>query len=314
VSSVALLLLVTAASQEPRPVFRVSTEAVQVDVFVGEDGRAVAGLGTSDFELYDDGQLRKVDSVAVAEVPLNVVLVLDTSESVEGETLTHLRRAADGFLSELSTGDRAALLTFSHHLNLHSPLTSDVTLLKATLGEIEALGGTAWHDALFAALEMLEVVRERPAVLLFTDGADTYSWLREEQVLSLVSRSNAVVYAITREEKAPLPDLGTTRAQERFRQNRRERIRRTKLLLDVTRESGGRLIEMGDPRPALLGDASDRLQEIFLEILAEMKTRYILTYSPPAPVRDGWHELEVKVKRKGVEVQARRGYYYGPRP
>jgi VWFA-related protein len=300
-----LALLLFAGGQEERPVFRVSTEAVQVDVFVGEDGRAVAGLGASDFELYDDGDRRALDSVTVAEVPLNVVLVLDTSESVEGDTLTHLRRAAESLLDELSPADRAALLTFSHHLRLRSGLTSDVEPLKQALGEVEALGGTAWHDALFSALEMLEVVRERPMVLLFTDGADTYSWLREDQIVSLVSRSNAVVYAITREEKAPLPDLGTTRAQERFRQNRRERMRRTRVLLDVTRESGGRLIETDSP---------DRLQEIFLEILAEMKTRYILTYSPPAPVRDGWHELEVKVKRKGVDVQARRGYYYGQRP
>jgi VWFA-related protein len=149
---------------------------------------------------------------------------------------------------------------------------------------------------------MLEVVRDRPMVLLFTDGADTYSWLRQEQVIPLVSHSNAVVYAITRNEGAPIPDLGTTRARERFRQNRRENLRRTRLLLDVTRESGGRLVETS---------SSSRLREIFLEILAEMKTRYILTYSPPGPVREGWHDLEVKVKRKGVDVQARRGYFYG---
>jgi VWFA-related protein len=293
-----------ALQQEPRPTFRVSTEAVQVDVFVGKDGRAVAGLVASDFELYDDGELREVDSVTVAEVPLNVVLVLDTSESVKGETLAHLNRAAGDFLDQLTPEDRAALITFSHHLNLRAGLTSETAPLKQKLEEVEAVGGTAWHDALFAALEMLETVRERPMVLLFTDGADTYSWLREEQMTPLVSRSNAVVYAITRNEGAPLPDLGTTRAQERFRRNRRENLRRIRLLLDVTRESGGRLIETS---------SSDRLQEIFLEILAEMKTRYILTYSPPAPVRDGWHELEVKVKRKGVEVQARRGYHYGPR-
>ncbi len=295
----------TPQPQEQRPVFRVSTEAVQVDAFVGEDGRAVAGLGVKDFELYDDGELRAVDSVTVAEVPLSVVLVLDVSESVAGETLTHLQRAAAAFLDELASEDRAALVTFSHHLSLQSRLTRDLVPLKQALGQVEASGGTAWHDALFAALEVLEVVRERPTVLLFTDGADTYSWLREEQVIPLVSRSNAVVYAITRNERAPLPDLGTTRARERFRQNRRENLRRTRLLLEVTRESGGRLIETG---------SADRLQEIFLEILAEMKTRYILTYSPKSPVRSGWHDLEVRVKRKGVEVQARRGYYYEPTP
>jgi VWFA-related protein len=297
--------LASATQEDQRPVFRVSTEAVQVDVFVGEDGRAVPGLLASDFELYDDRELRTIDSVTVAEVPLNVVLVLDTSESVAGETLAHLQGAAGAFLDELSPEDRAALVTFSHHLSLRSGLTSDVAPLKQSLEEVKAIGGTSWQDALFAALEMLEVVRERPMVLLFTDGADTYSWLREEQMIPLVSHSNAVVYAITRDERAPLPDLQTSRAQERFRQNRRERIRRIRLLLDVTRESGGRLIETS---------SSDRLQVIFLEILAEVKTRYILTYSPPGPVRSGWHDLEVKVKRKGVDVHARRGYYYEPAP
>lgn len=301
VLGLAFLAALSPPQERDRPVFRISAEAVQVDVFVGEDGRAVAGLDTSDFELYDDGEPQQVDSVTVAEIPLNVVLVLDTSESVRGATLTHLRRAAAGFLDELPSGDRAALVTFSHHLSQNYGLASQIAPLKKALEETEALGGTAWHDALFAALEMLEVVRERPVVLLFTDGADTYSWLREDQMVPLVSRSNAVVYAITRKERTPVPNLGTSRAQERFRQNRRENVRRTKLLLEVTRESGGRLIETESP---------DRLQEIFIEVLAEMKTRYILTFSPEAPIREGWHELEVKVKRKGVEVHARRGYYY----
>jgi len=108
-----LAALVPPPQEEQRPVFRVSTEAVQVDVFVGEDGRSVPGLGLADFELYDDRELRTIDSVTVAEVPLNVVLVLDTSESVAGETLARLQGAAGAFLDELSPGDRAALVTFS---------------------------------------------------------------------------------------------------------------------------------------------------------------------------------------------------------
>jgi hypothetical protein len=64
-----------------------------------------------------------------------------------------------------------------------------------------------------------------------------------------------VIYAITGEERAPLPDIQTSRAQERFRADRRERLRRTRLLRDVTRESGGRLIETS---------SFDPLQEIFL--------------------------------------------------
>jgi VWFA-related protein len=298
-------LLFGLTQQEPRPVFRVSADAVQVDVFAGADGRAVAGLRASDFEIRDDGALRPVDAVALTEIPLNVVLLLDASASVAGETLSHLRQAAESFLDALSPEDRAGLITFSHHLSRHSGLVFEREPLRRSLRSVEASGGTAWHDALFAALEMLEPVRERPMVLLFTDGADTYSWLREERVLPLVSRSNPVVYAVTRREAAPLLDLRTLRAQERFRQSRREQLRRTELLREVTRESGGRLMET---------ESSARLREIFLALLAEMKTRYILTFTPESPVHGGWHDLEVKVKRKGVEVQARRGYHYEPRP
>jgi VWFA-related protein len=304
VTFVPLLLALAVAPQEQRPVFRVTADAVRVDVFVGKDGRGVSGLGIFDFELYDGGERREIGSVTVAEMPLNVLLVLDASESVAGASLTHLRSAAAGFLDELAPEDRAGLLTFSHHLSLRSGLALDRALLKGALEDVEALGGTAWHDALFAALEMLETVRERPMVLLFTDGADTYSWLREEQVLPLVQESNAVVYAVAGRESFSMADLATSRGQEELRRDQRESRRRTRLLTDVAQESGGRLIE---------ARSTEGLREIFLEILAEMKTRYVLSYVPPAPVREGWHDLDVRVRRKGVDVRARRGYYYESR-
>ncbi|HEY7696994.1 MAG TPA: VWA domain-containing protein [Vicinamibacteria bacterium] len=299
-----VLAALSPMQERDRPVFRISTEAVQADVFVEQDGRAAVGLNASDFELLDDGVPRKIDSVAVAEIPVNVVLVLDISGSVKGATLTHLRLAATAFLDELAPRDRAALITFSNNLSLSSGLSADVAPMKRVLEEVEAAGGTAWQDALFCALELLEVVRERPLVLLFTDGADTYSWVPEEQVIPLVSRSNAVVYAITRSDIPPLLDLRTNREQQRYLRSRDEHASRVRLLREVTRESGGRLIET---------ESADELQKTFLTILAEMKTRYVLTFSPEAPVREGWHELEVKVKRKGVEVHARRGYYYEAR-
>ncbi|MGH9324661.1 MAG: hypothetical protein ACRD21_22275 [Vicinamibacteria bacterium] len=119
-----------------------------------------------------------------------------------------------------------------------------------------------------------------------------------------MQQSNAVIYAITRTERPPLLNLNTSRDQRKFRAARREDRRRTGLLRVVTEESGGRFLET---------DSSDRLREIFLEILAEMKTRYILTFTSPGPTRQGWHPLDVKVKRKGVDVHARRGYFYQAR-
>jgi VWFA-related protein len=293
-------LLQTPQEQE-RAVFRVATHAVRVDVFVGRGGRAVSGLTAEDFELHDDGKLQTVERVSVENIPLNVVLALDTSTSVTGKTLELLRSAASVFVDELGEDDRASILTFSHHLRLRSELTADRLASKRTLQDVEAEGATCWYDALFAALEILEPVRDRPMVLLFTDGADTYSWLGEDQLLPLVKESNAIVYAITRGEPPTVPDRFTTAERARWRLARQEHARRTRVLREVTDESSGRLVET---------DSYDRLQALFLEILEEMKTRYVLTYSPPEPVREGWHELEVKVKRQGVDVRARRGYYH----
>jgi VWFA-related protein len=138
-------------------------------------------------------------------------------------------------------------------------------------------------------------------VLLFTDGGDTYSWLTEEQMPPIVERSDAVVYAVTSEEDLGTPDLRLSRGQMSYLEARRERLERTRLLRRLTEESGGRLLETR---------SSDRLQATFLEILNEMKSRYVLTYSPPSPVREGWHDIEVRVKRRGAEVHARRGYHY----
>jgi VWFA-related protein len=284
---------------QPPLQFRTTTEAVPVDVFVGKDGKAVAGLAREDFEVYDDGKQQQIDFVSTGTVPVNVMLVLDTSTSVAGETLTHLRAAADGFLRELTLEDRAGLLTFSHHLKLRSGLTSEHEPLSRLLDGVVAEGATSWRDALFATLEILELVRERPMVLLFTDGADTYSWLTEDQMPSILERSDAVVYAVAREEGRMTPD-GTTLG-ERFREARRERAGRLRGLRELAEMSGGRLVETR---------SSDGLQATFLEILNEMKSRYVLTYSPSSPMREGWHAIEVKVKRKGAEVHARKGYYY----
>jgi VWFA-related protein len=285
--------------------FRISTVAVPVDVFVSDDGKAIAGLTREDFEVYDEGRLQRVDDVSFGTVPVNVMLVLDTSTSVAGEKLRHLRSAADAFLRELAEDDRAGLLTFSHHLKLRSPLSSEHAALSRLLDDVVAEGATSWRDALFATLEILEPVRERPMVLLFTDGADTYSWLTEDQMPPIIERSDAIVYAVTSEEDLGTPDLRLAREQTSYLEARRERRERTRLLRRLTEESGGRLVETR---------SSDRLQATFLEILNEMKARYVLTYSPTSPVNEGWHDIEVRVKRRGAEVHARRGYYYAAKP
>ncbi len=73
--------------------FRVAAEAVQVDVWVGRDGKGIAGLTEDDFALFDDGVRQEIALVDAESGPLNVVLVVDTSDSMAGNKLMELQAA-----------------------------------------------------------------------------------------------------------------------------------------------------------------------------------------------------------------------------
>ena len=235
--------------QPQTPLFRATTEIVQVDVYVGRDGRAVLGLGASDFELFEDGVHQELDLVDAQSIPVHMALVLDVSDSVASLRLSHLRDAASQLLDDLDDEDEAALISFSHHLKRDAELTRDKDRVRAAIDAVEAYGGTAWHDALFVGLKTVENVEHRPMVLLFTDGIDTYSWLREEQMLPLVEQSQAVIYAIGRKERLPM-DLGRGHlARDRARRAARNaNAERTRLLRKLTETSGGRFIETDTDR------------------------------------------------------------------
>ena len=297
----AALLLIGLAQEQRVPLFRASTEVVQVDVFVGRDGRAVVGLGPDAFSLYDNGEARDIEVVDVATVPLEVAIVLDTSQSVAGTKLENLQRGVHAFIDGLEAKDQASLITFSQHLSLRAASTSDRDELHAAVDSVAPFGATAWHDALFAGLKTVEGASHRPIVLIFSDGDDTYSFLLEEQLMPLVEHSDAVVYAITPAQRRQGPGTAYGAERERWLKLRAQRAQRTNLLRRLSEASGGRLIEP---------DSIERLREVFLELLVEMKTRYLLTFQPPRPIQEGWHDLRVEVNASGAEVRARRGYFY----
>ena len=110
------LLLATAvpAVAQVAPTFSTKTEMVRVDVLVTAGGQPVTGLRPGDFEVIDSGVSQTVDLVSFEQLPLNVVLALDLSESVAGERLAHLTTASRAVLERLNRGDQVALVSFSH--------------------------------------------------------------------------------------------------------------------------------------------------------------------------------------------------------
>jgi hypothetical protein len=125
--------------------------------------------------------------------------------------------------------------------------------------------------------------------IVFTDGDDTTSFLDEETVLDVASRSDTTVFAVT------ASDAGTTMPAWTPSQ---------RLFQRVTAATGGAL--------AVLRRNED-LGASFVRAFDEFRTSYVLrvTANPAAASRpDGWHALSVTLKRPGsFDLRARPGYF-----
>jgi len=286
---VILLALAAAVLAQAQQVsFKARVDLVRVDVLVTDQGRPISGLTRSDFELRDNGRVQEIDAVFGAEQPLDVVLVLDVSASLQGQAFDHLKRAAWAAVEALQAGDHIRLLTFSHRITLGAAVAADAAAIRTAIERLDASGNTSLCDALYSALALAEGGPRRTVVLLFSDGRDNRSWLSAEAVVQVARESDTVIYAVAYGQTwryvgtdiiAPGPDKD--------------------LLTKLANDTGGRLIWEDD---------SSRLPAVFQRLLAEMRSRYLLTYYPHDVSRTGWHALSVRLKDKAGKVVARPGY------
>lgn len=293
VASMAVLAAASAQATTPAqtpPVFAARVETVLIDAFVTtETGGDILGLTANDFVLKDNGAVKTFDLVPVESLPIRVILVFDTSSSMKGEKLERLRSAADSFLDQLRPQDEAGLVSFSDEIALKAPLTSDLSRVRSGLLSLRAQGATSVYDAIFAALVTPRSAL-RTMLIVFSDGEDNMSWIREPQVRSAVERSNALIHVVTARaaefqpsfQRPPLPDTPYMKA-----------------LRDLARITGGSLIEVNAP---------DRIAAAFEHIVRQMKSRYLLRYTPESDPAPGWHALELKLRRKG-RIRGRTGYW-----
>src|SRR5258708_21073703 len=100
--------------RQKQPAFSARIESVRVDVLVLDNGHPVRGLTPADFEIADNGVAQQVDLVSFEQIPLNVVLALDMSDSLAGERLAQLQDASRAVPEALTKDDHAPLVTFSH--------------------------------------------------------------------------------------------------------------------------------------------------------------------------------------------------------
>lgn len=265
-----------------QPLFRSSVSVVRLDVLATDGRRPITGLTAADFEVRDNGVLQAVDAVFAEHEPLDVLFAFDRSASTRGDTIGHLRDSARAILASLGADDRAGLLIFNQTVQLAVPLgpSADVA---AALDDIEPEGATALFDAASVALNLTASATRRTLILLFTDGTDTLSWLPASTALDEGRASDAVLYAVAMPDRTAARDVVAAGESQMRR---------------LSESTGGRLLRADDPA---------ELRGRFLDVLGEMRARYVLTYAP-AGAEPGWHGVTVRVKTRGARVSARDGY------
>ena len=282
-----------------QPTFRAGVDVVKVDVSISRSGEHVGGLTAQNFEVFDNGVKQKITNVAVAQVPLEVYLVLDLSGSVQGEALAQLKRAANALVDGLVPSDRVALLTFSKTVTVLQELTSNFQAFKAALAEATPSGNTALFDAVLKAISMREPRDNRAIVVVFTDEGDNASTATPKQVFDAAERSDVTGYGVlapqVRSTGVGVGMGGTGFGAPQFQLG---------FLRSLADGTGGRVFRASERLP---------LEDLFEMVLDDARSRYVLTYSPDKTT-PGLHKLNVKLVAAKGDVTARRSYFVGKPP
>lgn len=268
----------------------------QLYVTVTRRGERVLDLPREAFTVLDQGEAQELVTFERGDVPLTAALLVDASLSMRGPRLEAALEGAALFVRDMLPLDEAALLLFSDRILHRTAFTGDPGAVAGALDRVEAQGGTALNDSLYAALNLLEQRQGRRVVILLSDGVDIESVLSVGDVRWKAERSQAVIYWIRLHDPDAPPVVARMSAWRDPDGHRSERTG----LAELVARSGGRVVDLA------------RIEEApraFREILAELRQQYVLGYYPSLDLDDGrWHRVEVKVEGLGLSVRTREGY------
>ena len=283
-----LCLSAFAANAQDDDVIRVNTELVVLNVTVTDkDGQYVKALKASDFKIYEDGvevQPNMIASFSLQESPYAAVVLLDSSGSMEAR-FSLARSAAIRFLDGLRPEDVAAVYRFDSKVERVQEFSGGRDLAPMAYA-IRARGMTTLNDAIVEASKTLaERPEHRKAIVILSDGIDTYSKASSDKAVESALAVGASIFAV---DMSSIEVPGSARRQS------------AASLKGFAEKTGGRFVATpGGPA----------LRDAFTGIANELGQQYTISYRPVNPKRDGkWRTLEVKLKREDLTVRTRKGY------
>lgn len=300
--AVAALSSTTALGQQaapPTPTFHSSAALVALNVTVQDhSAKFVRDLQPADFVVYDEGVKQSVTFFESTRVPVDLILLIDTSSSM-GDKRDLVHEAASGFLKTLRPEDRGAVVTFADAVTVAQPLTGDQALLQKAVVPPLAHGNTCLNTAVYVALKQFGHAAQasgevrRQAIVVLSDGADTASGLSFEDVLELARRMGVSIYTVMLQSP-----YSSRRAAPGFNARGDEDAQYT--MKTLARETGAQ---------AFFPQAAG-LKSVYASIAGELASQYSIGYIPQNTSADGaFHHVHVQVvTRPQLFSRTRLGY------
>ena len=266
-------------SQEPDDVLRVTTNLVTIPVSVrANNGTYLFDLRKEQFRIYEDGVEQEIGHFSSVEQPFYVVLLIDTSSSTEAR-LAEIKEAVLAFISQLRQKDAVLPIVFAGQvLPLIGKATNNRTVLRDGLEKArtdDGNNGTRLYDAVDFAYYSLRRIEGRKAIIMFTDGDDTWSSATMRSTLCKAPEVEALIYPI---------QYGASAS--------------TIYLQALAAETGGRFYQADDP---------DMIKRSFTAIAEELRRQYSIGYYPKTTsARPEARRIRVEVDRPDAAVIARK--------
>ena len=287
-----------AAAVEGETVFRSDVRMVNLIVTAMDaEGHPATNLTAEDFEVVEEGRPQKLSFAGSEQTPFNLAILLDLSGSTKPDRDAMLA-AVKRLVALAGPRDQLAVYAIAGDVfHVVAPLMNDHDKLLATIEKLpDVTGGSPLYDGIVLAYseDLHQRPGERNALIIISDGIDNQiskqeapSAVKFQRVAKAARKMNALVYPVFLRSGERFGRGWSRKARERMQQ-----------LADATH---GRLF------PA---QSIQDLEPVFPQIEAELRGVYSVAYYPDDQVFNGrWRNVKINVKRPGVKVRARAGYY-----
>lgn len=283
------------AASDDEDTIKVETNLVTIPVAVTDrTGFYITDLKQEEFKIFEDGAEQEVAYFGSTEKPFTVVLLIDVSRSTAYK-IEQIQAAAAAFVAQLKPQDKVVVIQFDTKVKVLTELTNDREKIDQAIKRTGFGDGTALYEAVDLSLhKQLEKIEGRKAIVLFTDGVDTYSDKASfEGTVRDAEESQAIVFPIYydtfRDGRAGSGTMNVEYSRG---------IAYLNALADAT---GGRIV-----RPATTPDG---LTKAFESIAEELRRQYSIGYYPSEAGAGGERrQIKVRVNRPKLVVRARDSY------